>query len=61
MKWNNIPLWWRNFFLNMENNRDYVNTYCSTLLNGFDRHCREGYRYNSGKNLDELPDVEFYW
>ena len=61
MKWNNIPLWWRKFFLKIANNRDYVNNYCNRLLNGFGRHCREGYRYDSGNNLDELPDVGFYW
>ena len=43
MKCNNIPILWIKFFLNIANNRDYVNIYCNRPLNSFERHCREWY------------------
>ena len=66
MKWDNIPLLWRKFFLNIANNENYVNDYCSRTLNSFDRHCRDWYLYNntqtnSSNNLDELPEYGSYW
>ena len=57
MKFDNIPLLWRKFFLNFANKRDYVNNYCNRSFNRFDRHWREWYLHNllnSSNNLDEL-------
>ena len=70
MKCNNIPLLWRKFFLNIANNRDYVNNYCNRPPNSFDRHCPEWYLHkliknnteiNCSNNLDELPEYAIYW
>ena len=43
MKCRNIPLLWRNFFLNIANNRDYIIIYCNRPFNKFDRLCLEWY------------------
>ena len=40
MKFNNIPVLWKKFFLKITNNRDYVNNFCNRPLNRFDQHCR---------------------
>ena len=66
MKCDNISLLWRKFFLNIANNRDYVNECCIRPLNSLDRHCRECYLYNNteikfNNNLDELPEYGIYW
>ena len=61
MKCDNNPLLWRKFLLKIANNRDYVNIYCNRPLNCFDRHCCECYIFYSGNDLDELPNVGFYW
>ena len=53
MKCNNIPLLWR-IFLDIANNRDFVNNYCNRPLNRFDRHCREWYLYNLIKDNTEI-------
>ena len=64
MKCNNILLLWRKFFLNIANNRDYVNYYCNRPYSMFDWNCHKWYLYNliksiteinSSNNLDELP------
>ena len=41
MKCDNFPLLWRNFFLNIANNRDYIINYCNRPFVKFDKHCRE--------------------
>ena len=64
MKCDKISLLWRRFFLNIVNNRDYVNNYCNRPNNRFDRHCREWYLHNliiSSSNSDELPEYAIYW
>ena len=62
MKFYNIPLLWRNIFLNFANNKDFVNNYCNRPLNSFDRHCREWYLHsNTEDNLDELPEHAIYF
>ena len=63
MKCHNIPLLWRKFFLNIANNRDFVNTYCNRQFSRFDQHCREWYLHNlinSSNNLHELFDYDIY-
>ena len=61
MKSNIIHLLLRKFFLNIANNREYVNFYCNIPPNSFDPHFREWYIYNSGNDVDDLPDVGFSW
>ena len=63
MKCHSIPLLWRKFFLNIANNRDYVNNYCNRKFSRFDQHCREWYLHNlinSSNNLHELFDYDIY-
>ena len=50
MKCNNIPRLWRTFFTKIDNNRDYVYKFCNRPLNGFDKHCREGFFLQFNKN-----------
>ena len=47
----NILLIWRDFFLNIVINRDYVYNFCNRPMNNFDRYCREWY-------LDNNPDAD---
>ena len=70
MKCDNIPLLWKKIFLNIANNRDYVNIYCSRPLNSFDQRCSEWFLHNliknntvinSSNNLDELPEYSISW
>ena len=69
MKCNEIPLLWRKFFLNIANNRDYINSLCKRPYSRFDQNCREWYLYNltktnteisSDNNLDKLPEYGTY-
>ena len=64
MKYNNISLWWRKFFLSIAKNRGYFFNFCNRP-NGFDRHRREWYLYNllrnSNNNQDELAEHNMYW
>ena len=43
MKNNIIPMLWRKFFLNIANNREYINKYWNKPLHIFDRPLRERY------------------
>ena len=49
MKCYNLPMFWRKFFLNIANNRDYILHHCNRPLHKFDRLLREWY-------LNENPD-----
>ena len=50
MKCGNIALLWRNFFLIIMNNRDYIIIHCNKPFNKFDRLCRE---WCLGHNSDD--------
>ena len=41
MKCDNIPLLWKNFLLNIANNRDHITNYSNRPFNIFHKHCRE--------------------
>ena len=65
MKCDNIPLLWRNFFLNFGNNREYLIKYCNRPLNKFDKHCRSwDLSRNSYDNkirvIDDNLNIMFY-
>ena len=36
-----FPLFWRKFFMNIENNREYIFNHCTRPLRKFDRYLRE--------------------
>ena len=57
MKCDKILLLWRNFFLNIANNRDYIIIYYNRPINKFDKHCREWYlKHNSDDNEIRVLD-----
>ena len=47
-----IPLLWREFFINFANNEEYNNTYCNNPYNNFREYCHELYLHNLVKNND---------
>ena len=52
-----IPLLWRQFFLNIANNRDHMINYCNRPFNEFGRLCREWYlNHNSDDNEVRVLD-----
>ena len=53
MKCYGIPMLWRKFFLNIANNRNYINNYCNRPLRKFDRHLRDWY-LNQNPDDDEM-------
>ena len=64
MKYGNIPLLWRKFFLTIGNNRDYIINFCNCIIkyckrpfNKFDTLCREWYlNHNSDDNEIRVLD-----
>ena len=58
MKCNNVPLLWKNFFLNIVNNRNLVYNFCKRPFNEFHRHCREWYLYNNTDG-DDVRVLEY--
>ena len=52
LKSDRLPSLWRNFFLNIANNMDYVYHFCNRPFHTFDLHCREWYLYNNNDGDD---------
>ena len=45
-----IPIMWRKFFLDIANNGEFNNNYCSKPYNKYHRYYREWYLYNLKKS-----------
>ena len=57
MKCGKILMLWREFFLNIANNRDHIIKYCNRPFNKFDRLCREWFfSHNSDNEIRVLVD-----
>ena len=52
MNCGNIPLLWRNFFLNIANNGDHLINFCNRPFNRFDRLCREWYSSHKSDDIE---------
>ena len=57
MKCCNKPMLWRNIFLNIANNREYIINYCNKPLHKFDRRLREWY-LGENPNDNEMRKID---
>ena len=57
MKCYNKTMLWRNIFLNIANNREYIINYCNKPLHKFDRHLREWY-LGENPNDNEMRKID---